>query len=99
VLRRDGARHPSPNAGRCEAAFAGVLGVQLGGVNAYGGRAERRGQLGDGPPPGPGDIRRAVLVSRLTGAAAAVLAAAFAFLVPVPAWAVPGRAQPGGDRR
>ncbi|WP_345388662.1 cobalamin biosynthesis protein [Nonomuraea salmonea] len=26
VLRRDGHRHPSPNAGRCEAAFAGGLG-------------------------------------------------------------------------
>jgi adenosylcobinamide-phosphate synthase len=94
VLRRDGAGHPSPNAGRCEAAFAGVLGVRLGGVNAYGGRTERRGQLGDGLPPGPGDIRRAVLMSQLTSAAAAVLAAAFALLVPVP-----GRARPGGDRR
>ncbi|HEY8338661.1 MAG TPA: cobalamin biosynthesis protein [Egibacteraceae bacterium] len=36
VWRRDGARHPSPNAGRCEAAFAGALGVRLGGVNDYG---------------------------------------------------------------
>jgi adenosylcobinamide-phosphate synthase len=52
-----------------------VLGVQLGGVNVYGGRAENRGLLGDGPPPGPRDIRRAVLLSRLTGVAAAVLAA------------------------
>jgi adenosylcobinamide-phosphate synthase len=93
VLRRDGGRHPSPNAGRCEAAFAGVLGVRLGGVNVYGGRTDRRGQLGDGLPPGPRDIRRAVLLSRLAGAAAAVLGAAFALLVPVP-----GRAQ-GGDRQ
>lgn len=78
VLRRDGGRHPSPNAGRCEAAFAGVLGVRLGGVNVYGGRAEQRGPLGDGPPPGPRDIGRAVLLSRLTAAAAAMLAAAVA---------------------
>ena len=28
ILRRDGHRHPSPNAGRCEAAFAGALGVR-----------------------------------------------------------------------
>lgn len=86
VLRRDGGKHPSPNAGRCEAAFAGVLGVQLGGVNRYGGLAESRGLLGDGPAPGPRDIRRAVLLSRLTGAAAAVLAAAFAAVL-------------GGERR
>jgi adenosylcobinamide-phosphate synthase len=78
VLRRDGGRHPSPNAGRCEAAFAGVLGVRLGGVNVYSGRAEQRGPLGDGPPPEPCDIGRAVLLSRLTSAAAAILAAAAA---------------------
>ena len=53
ALRRDGAAHPSPNAGRCEAAFAGALGVRLGGTNVYQGQAERRGTLGDGPPPPP----------------------------------------------
>jgi adenosylcobinamide-phosphate synthase len=73
---RDGARHPSPNAGRCEAAFAGALGVRLGGLNHYGGRVEQRGPLGDGPPPGPDDVERAVRLSRLVGAATAVLAAA-----------------------
>jgi adenosylcobinamide-phosphate synthase len=78
VLRRDGGKHPSPNAGRPEAAFAGVLGVQLGGTNVYGGRTEVRGPLGDGPPPGPRDIRRAVALSRLITAATAVLAAVFA---------------------
>lgn len=87
MLRRDGGRHPSPNAGRCEAAFAGALGVRLGGTNVYAGRAEQRGLLGDGPAPGPRDIRRAVLLSRLTGAAAAGLAAAATF------------ALPGGDHR
>jgi adenosylcobinamide-phosphate synthase len=78
VLHRDGGKHPSPNAGRSEAAFAGVLGVQLGGVNVYGGQAESRGLLGDGPPPGPRDIHRAVALSRLTGTAAAMLAAGVA---------------------
>jgi adenosylcobinamide-phosphate synthase len=78
VLRRDGGKHPSPNAGRPEAAFAGVLGIQLGGTNVYGGRTEVRGPLGDGPPPGPRDIRRAVVLSRLITAATAVLAAIFA---------------------
>ena len=76
TVRRDGAAHPSPNAGRCEAAFAGALGVSLGGTNVYQGRAERRGTLGDGPPPGPADLDRAIRLSRLITVAAAVLAAA-----------------------
>jgi adenosylcobinamide-phosphate synthase len=78
VWRRDGDAHPSPNAGQCEAAFAGALGVRLGGTNSYQGRVEHRGLLGDGPPPGSADIRRAVRLSRLAGAAAAALAALIA---------------------
>jgi adenosylcobinamide-phosphate synthase len=81
TLRRDGAAHPSPNAGRCEAAFAGALGVSLGGTNVYQGVAERRGALGDGPPPGPGDLDRAIRLSRLVTAAATVLCAAAAYLL------------------
>ncbi|WP_433463316.1 cobalamin biosynthesis protein [Spirillospora sp. CA-128828] len=74
VLIRDGKNHPSPNAGRCEAAFAGALGVRLGGVNAYGGRVERRPEMGDGRPPEVRDIRRAVKLSAVvTFAAAAVI--------------------------
>jgi adenosylcobinamide-phosphate synthase len=38
ILLRDGHKHPSPNSGRPEAAMAGALGVQLGGLNWYGGR-------------------------------------------------------------
>src|SRR5205085_7558230 len=82
VLRRDGAAHPSPNAGRCEAAFAGALGVRLGGTNTYAGTTERRGTLGDGPPPSPADITRAVRLSRLVIIAATVLSAVIAQLVP-----------------
>lgn len=80
VLRRDGHRHPSPNAGRCEAAFAGALGVTLGGTNVYGGRVEHRPAMGDGPPPAVGDIRRAVRLTRVVGlvAAGAAVAAAWA---------------------
>jgi adenosylcobinamide-phosphate synthase len=76
TLRRDGAAHPSPNAGRMEAAFAGALGVGLGGRNRYGDRVEQRPRLGEGPPPGPGDVDRAVRLSLLVGAAATVLVAA-----------------------
>jgi adenosylcobinamide-phosphate synthase len=74
VLRRDGAEHPSPNAGRCEAAFAGALGVRLGGVNVYQSRVEHRPELGDGRPPETGDIRRAVRLSRAVTVAAAAVA-------------------------
>jgi adenosylcobinamide-phosphate synthase len=74
VMRRDGSRHPSPNAGQCEAAFAGALGVRLGGVNRYGDGVEARALLGDGPPPVVADIERAARLSRLVGASAAAFA-------------------------
>jgi adenosylcobinamide-phosphate synthase len=72
--RRDGHRHPSPNAGPVEAAYAGALGITLGGTNRYGDEVENRGTLGDGPPPVVGDIRRTARLSRRVGLAAAVVA-------------------------
>ncbi|MFV2083662.1 cobalamin biosynthesis protein [Micromonospora sp. LOL_021] len=80
VWRRDRADHPSPNAGQCEAAFAGALGVRLGGRNIYFGRSEVRPYLGDGPRPSPRQIRRAANLSRRVGDTAAV---ASAFAAPV----------------
>ncbi|MEU4515496.1 cobalamin biosynthesis protein [Nonomuraea wenchangensis] len=71
VVLRDGHRHPSPNAGRCEAAFAGALGVTLGGTNVYGSRVEHRPAMGDGPRPGVADIRRAVRLTRVVSMGAA----------------------------
>ncbi len=47
ILRRDAAKHPSPNSGWPEAAMAGALGVQLGGMNRYHGQPEARPILGD----------------------------------------------------
>ncbi|MFC4911441.1 cobalamin biosynthesis protein [Actinomadura gamaensis] len=78
ILRRDGASHPSPNAGRCEAAFAGALGVRLGGANAYGGQVEKRPELGDGRAPEVADIRRAVRLSRRVTVVSALLCAVVA---------------------
>jgi adenosylcobinamide-phosphate synthase len=78
VARRDGRRHPSPNAGWCEAAFAGALGIRLGGINTYGERVERRPVLGDGKSAGIADLPRATGIARRVGAAAAVLAGLFA---------------------
>jgi adenosylcobinamide-phosphate synthase len=73
VVRRDGGHHPSPNAGRCEAAFAAALGLRLGGTNTYGGVTETRPGLGEGRVPNPADIRRAVVLSRAVTAAATAL--------------------------
>ncbi|MCF6474606.1 cobalamin biosynthesis protein [Nonomuraea sp. MG754425] len=85
MLRRDGHRHPSPNAGRCEAAFAGALGVTLGGRNVYGGRVEERPTMGDGPRPEVTDIRRAVRLTRAVSTASAVVAVAMSAAVTVTA--------------
>ena len=67
VVQRDAAAHPSPNAGRVEAAFAAALGRRLGGRNAYEGVAQDRGHLGDGPPVSAEDIAAAVALQRRIG--------------------------------
>lgn len=78
---RDADRHPSPNAGVVEAAFAGALGVQLGGPTQYRHELEIRPTLGEGRPPGVEDLRRAVRLSRLVQLAAAALAAGLALAI------------------
>lgn len=76
--RRDARRHPSPNAGVVEAAFAGALGLQLGGVNIYyGGRREDRARMGYGRAPVPSDIPRTTRLARRVGVGAMLTAAVF----------------------
>lgn len=87
VLYRDGAHHPSPNAGRCEASVAGALDLRLGGTNTYAGHHEHRPELGDGRPPEVSDIPRAARLARATTLTAASLAVAVR-LLPAPASAV-----------
>ncbi|MBP0450095.1 cobalamin biosynthesis protein [Kitasatospora sp. RG8] len=86
VWRRDGSAHPSPNAGQAESAFAGAVGVRLGGTLRYGdgaspgpgvppaegwGRVEHRPVLGgELRPVGVDDIERACVLSRRVGALA-----------------------------
>lgn len=85
VWRRDRRRHPSPNAGQVESAFAGALGVRIGGRNVYGGRTEDRPLLGDVPgarAPDAADLERAAQLSSRVGTLAAVVAAAVALAVP-----------------
>jgi len=72
--RRDAARHPSPNAGVVEAAFAGALGVRLGGPTQYHHELQIRPTLGDGREPTVADLRRAVTLSWVVQAGAVVLA-------------------------
>jgi len=64
AVRTQAPAHPSPNAGVAEAAFAAALGLRLGGPSSYGGVGELRPVLGDGAPPEPADIGRAVTLAR-----------------------------------
>jgi adenosylcobinamide-phosphate synthase len=74
AVREDAPGHPSPNSGVAEAAWAGALGVRLGGTNRYGTRFEVRPALGAGPGPGAADIARASALSRdVTAALGALL--------------------------
>jgi adenosylcobinamide-phosphate synthase len=82
VARRDGRSHPSPNAGPVEAAFAGALGLRLGGPLAYDGHTESRPQLGHGSAPGVADVHRAARLSLAVGAAAAALCALVGAVLP-----------------
>lgn len=77
ILWRDGGRHPSPNSGRPEAAMAGALGVQLGGVNYYDGLPHERPLMGDGTkglmPDDVGLAARIVVSTSVLGLFLAVL--------------------------
>ncbi len=46
AIWHDAAKHPSPNSGFSEAGVAGALGVQLGGLNYYGGVPSHRATMG-----------------------------------------------------
>ncbi|MDM4720424.1 cobalamin biosynthesis protein [Micromonospora sp. WMMA1363] len=81
IWHRDRNDHPSPNAGQCEAAMAGTLGVRLGGHNVYFGRSEVRPFLGDGPRPDARHLPRAARVSGAVGLAALGVAAAYPLTV------------------
>ncbi|WP_187118891.1 adenosylcobinamide-phosphate synthase CbiB [Bacillus marasmi] len=47
MILRDARKHPSPNSGFTEAGVAGALGIQLGGLNYYGGIASNRAKMGE----------------------------------------------------
>jgi len=62
VTLRDGGSQPSPNSGYPEAAVAGALGVQLGGLNYYEGKPSVKASLGDAVVPLERDVYRRVRV-------------------------------------
>ncbi len=76
TVRRDAPRHPSPNGGLVEAAFAAALELQLGGSNIYDGSVDDRGLLGDGKQPVGADIERAVVLARHVAVAALAITTA-----------------------
>ena len=47
MMKRDAAKHPSPNGGYAEATVAGALNIQLGGINSYFGVPSFRAYMGD----------------------------------------------------
>jgi adenosylcobinamide-phosphate synthase len=69
IFLRDGGRHPSPNAGRPEAAMAGALGVRLGGMNTYDGEPSPKPVLGrEGRRATVSDARDALRITALASA-------------------------------
>lgn len=78
--RHDAGGHPSPNAGPVEAAFAGALGVRLGGVSSYRDRVEDRQILGDGRPALVADVGFAVRLADRIGLVAALMCSAWCLL-------------------
>ncbi|MEW9856361.1 adenosylcobinamide-phosphate synthase CbiB [Novosphingobium sp. M1R2S20] len=59
VLRRDHAKHASPNAGWPEAAMAGALGIRLAGPLHYDGVLTAKPFIGEGGEPDLGTMRKA----------------------------------------
>lgn len=75
VFRRDGHKHPSPNAGQPEAAMAGALGVRLGGMNYYGGEPSPKPVLGvEGRTATPTDARAALRIAAVASLAVSTAA-------------------------
>ncbi|KPV40885.1 adenosylcobinamide-phosphate synthase CbiB [Alicyclobacillus ferrooxydans] len=75
IMQRDARKHPSPNSGIPESMVAGALGVQLGGVNFYGGIESRRATMGDPSRTlQASDIRRTILIVHVTSIVILVMA-------------------------
>ncbi len=85
AVRRDAARHRSPNAGYPEAAMAGALGLSLAGPRIYGGVPVDDALMGDGRrDANAGDISRALALYRRADAILIALLAVAAVVLIAP---------------
>jgi adenosylcobinamide-phosphate synthase len=85
AVRRDAARHRSPNAGYPESAMAGALGLSLAGPRFYGGVRIDDAVMGDGRRDAKAvDIRRALALFRCADAIVIALLAVITALLIVP---------------
>jgi adenosylcobinamide-phosphate synthase len=74
IYLRDRLKHPSPNAGQAEAAVAGALGIQLGGLSYYSGVPSHKPVLGDAlTSVGPEHVVRANALLLITSGLALAL--------------------------
>lgn len=64
IFRRDRNNHPSPNTGQTEAAVAGALGLQFGGLNHYFGQPIEKPTIGD--PMMPATPQHIILANRIS---------------------------------
>jgi adenosylcobinamide-phosphate synthase len=85
AVRRDAARHRSPNAGFPEAAMAGALGLSLAGPRIYDGVRVEDAMMGDGRRDADAaDIRRALALFRRADAILIALLAVATVLIIAP---------------
>ncbi len=82
IARRDGRKNPSPNSGIPEAAIAGALGVQLGGLNFYNSAPILKPLIGDELSAlEPGHIKEAIRISYICSALFLVTGAALIIFI------------------
>jgi adenosylcobinamide-phosphate synthase len=85
AVRRDAARHLSPNAGYPEAAMAGALGLSLAGPRSYGGVSVDDALMGAGRrDANAADIRRALALFHSADAILIAVLAVIEFLLILP---------------
>jgi len=80
VVKRDGRKHASPNSGFPEAAYAGALGVKLGGVNRYGGVERVSPEIGGTRKVTPEAVREALKITWIISLECLLLAMAVLLL-------------------
>lgn len=82
TMLRDGLKHPSPNSGLSEAAFAGSLGIRLGGPSYYQGKLCAKPYLGEEKRAvEPGRIKEALALAFVVSLLMVVLGVIFKWVI------------------